>query len=95
MECLKYPSSSRKPNIVIMGYKALPNLSPSPILSATSPTTLPGHLVSLLFLENAKYTLPSSLFTYYPLYLESHNLTSFRSLFKCHCFRETVPSHPI
>ena len=60
MEYLKspYPNSSRKSNILFMVYIALPNLSHTPIFFATSPTTLPGHLVSSLFLENAKYMLP-------------------------------------
>ena len=88
MEYLKspYPNSSRKSNILFMVYIALPNLSHTPIFSATSPTTLPGHLVSSLFLENAKYMLPSSFFTYYALFLESHCLTSFRSFFKMSSF---------
>lgn len=58
-------------------------------LSSHSP---PAQLISLLILENAKITLPSSLFTYCPLCLEAHYLTSFRSLFKCPHFREILPN---
>lgn len=35
----------------------------------------PAHLISLLFLEICKHTLPSSLFSYYPFYPEAHYLT--------------------